>query len=90
MQSAFKQGDLVKFNSYGEDLFCYLKASVGIISSDPILMFEYEFDEKVEYIVYDLIVDGQLFKHIPEEFLDRIIQNYEEDTEEVEQLPNGK
>ncbi len=80
----FKQGDLIKFNSLGENLFHYLGASVGIISSDPILMFEYEFDEKIEYVVYDLIVDGQLFKHIPEEFLDRIIQNYEEDTEEME------
>ena len=47
-------------------------------------MYEYEFEESVEFIVYDLLVDGQLFKHIPEEFLDRIIQTDEEDTEELE------
>ena len=80
----FKRGDLVKFNEQGEQLFQYLNASVGIISSDPIVMYEYEFDETVEFLVYDLLVDGQLFKHIPEEFLDRIIQTDEEDTEELE------
>lgn len=76
----FKKGDLVKFNNNGEALFIHLGACVGIISSDPIIMFEYEFEHAVEYIVYNLIVDGQLFKHIPEEFLDRITQN-EENTE---------
>jgi hypothetical protein len=80
----FKKGDLVKFNQAGEDLFYYLGSCVGLISSDPIVIFEYEFTEKVEYIVYDLIVDGQLFKHIPEEFLYRIIQDDEEITEEME------
>jgi len=80
----FKKGDLVKFNSHGEQLFRYLSASVAIVSSDPIVMYEYEFEESVEFIVYDLLVDGQLFKHIPEEFLDRIIQTDEEDTEELE------
>jgi hypothetical protein len=83
-QRVYKQGDLVKFNALGEDLFHYLGASVGIIASGAILMYEYEFEEKVEYVVYDLIVYGQLFKHIPEEFLDRITQKYEEDTEELE------
>lgn len=71
----FKKGDLVKFNALGEELFVYLGAQVGVISSDPITMFEYEFEHAVEYIVYDLIVAGQLFKHMPEEFLDRIAQN---------------
>ena len=77
----FKKGDLVKFNNVGEDLFIHLGAHVGLISSDPVIMFEYEFEHAHEYIVYDLIVDGQLFKQIPEEFLDRIIQDNEEDTE---------
>jgi|TARA_R110002012_G_scaffold303050_1_gene504645 hypothetical protein len=80
----FKKGDLIKFNEHGEELFRYLNASVGIISSDPIVMYEYEFDATVEFIVYDLLVDGQLFKHIPEEFIDRIILIDEEDTEELE------
>lgn len=80
----YKKGDLIEFNTHGEDLFHYLGSSVGIISSDPILMYEYHFDEKVEYFVYNLIVDGQLFKHIPEEILDRITINYEEDTQELE------
>tara|TARA_B100001094_G_scaffold72614_1_gene68887 strand:+ start:4713 stop:4976 length:264 start_codon:yes stop_codon:yes gene_type:complete len=83
-QRVFKRGDLVQFNQFGEDLFNYLGASVGLISSEPTVIYEYEFDEKIEYIVYDLIVDGQLFKHIPEEFLDRIARTDEEITEELE------
>lgn len=79
-----KKGDLVEFNEQGEELFKYLKSSVGIISSDPIIMYEYEFDETIEYIVYDLIVDGQLFKHIPEEFIDRIIRKNEKNIKELE------
>ena len=80
----FKKGDLLKFNSHGEDLFHYLGSSIGIISSDPILMYEYHFDVKVEYIVYNLIVDGQLFRHIPEEILDRITLSNEKDTKKLE------
>ena len=84
MYAMFRKGDLVKFNHAGEELFYYLGASVGIISSDPIVMYEYNFDEEIEYLAYDLIVDGQLFKRIPQEFIDRIMQNNEEDTEELE------
>jgi|TARA_R110000822_G_scaffold302401_1_gene426584 hypothetical protein len=77
----FKKGDLIKFNTLGEELFIFLEGQVGVISSSPIIMFEYEFEDAVEYIVYDLIVAGQLFKHIPEEFLDRITQSNKEDIE---------
>ena len=80
----YKKGDLVRFNKFGEELFTYLGACVGLISSDPIIMFEYEFEHAVEYVAYDLIVDGQLFKQIPEEFLDRITSENEEITEEME------
>ena len=78
---AFKKGDLIKFNKKGEDLFVYLEAHVGVIASDPVVMYEYDREHSVQYIVYDILVDGQLFKQIPEDFLDRIIQDDEEDTE---------
>ena len=77
----FKKGDLIKFNDTGEDLFVHLGAHVGLISSDPIVMFEYNFEHAQEYIAYDIIVDGQLFKQIPEDFLYRIIQDDEKDIE---------
>ena len=73
--SEFKKGDLVKFNKFGEDLFAYLRASVAVVVSDPIIMYEYEMEHAIQYIAYDILVDGKLFKQIPEEFLDRITQN---------------
>lgn len=77
----FRKGDLVKFNKYGEDLFIYLNASVAVIASDAIVMYEYDMEHAIEYLVYDILVDGKLFSQIPEEFLDRIIQDDEKDTE---------
>ena len=73
--SDYRKGDLVKFNKAGEDLFIYLKASVAVIASDPIVMHEYEMEHAFQYIAYDILVDGKLFKQIPEEFLDRIVQD---------------
>ena len=79
----FKKGDIFKFNKHGTDLFCYITGSVGLVVSDPVKMYEYDFHntpEKREYFVYDIIVCGQLFMDIPEEFLKRIVQNDEENT----------
>ena len=73
--SDFKKGDLVKFNKAGEDLFVYLEACVAVIVSDPIVLYEYEMEHAIQYVVYDILVAGKLFKQIPEEFLDRITQD---------------
>jgi len=78
----FKKGDLFKFNQCGTDLFCHISGSVALIVTDPVKMYEYDFHEipeKREYYVYDIIVCGQLFMEIPEEFLKRIALNDEED-----------
>ena len=80
----FSRGDIVKFNKQGTDLFQYISGSVGLIASEPTKMYEYDFHntpEKTEYFVYDIIVCGQLFMDIPEEFLKRIVQNDEENTQ---------
>ena len=52
-------------------------------------MYEYGFHsqpERTEYLTYDILVCGQLFKDIPEEFLDRIVKN-EKNIERMEKLP---
>ena len=83
----FKRGDIFKFNKQGSQLFHYLSGSVGLIASSPVKMYEYDFQnksEKTEYFVYDIIVCGQLFMDIPEEFIKRITQNDEEDIKRME------
>ncbi len=70
-----KKGDLVNFNDQGIELFKYISGSIGVIASDARKTYEYDFHsipEKVEYHVYDILVCGQLFKDIPEEFIYRI------------------
>jgi hypothetical protein len=83
----FKKGDLFKFNQRGLDLFQYISGSIGLIATDPVKMYEYDFHntpEKIEYFVYDIIVSGQLFMEMPEDFLKRITQDDEKDIERVE------
>jgi hypothetical protein len=83
----FKSGDIFKFNKQGTQLFHYLSGSIGLIVSSRIKMYEYDFEnqpEKTEYFVYDIIVCGQLFMDIPEEFIRRIKQSDEEDIKRVE------
>ena len=75
----FKKGDLFTLNEKGMQLFRYITGSVGVIVSEPKLMYEYDFEEKVKYFVYDIIISGQLFMDMPEEFLSRMSKD-EKDT----------
>ena len=74
----FKKGDLFFLNKEGKVLFQHLQAENGIIMSDPYLLFEYDFHstpEKLEYLGYDVLIKGRLFKEIPEKFLLRVIKD---------------
>ena len=71
----FKKGDLIEFNDRGIALFKYVAGYIAVIYSDPILLYEYDnsmYPEQRQYYGYDILVCGQLFKDIPEEFLKRI------------------
>ena len=68
----FKKGDLFTLNEQGAKLFCYITGSVGVIVSQGKLMYEYDFEDKVKYFVYDILISGQLFTDIPEELINRI------------------
>ena len=66
----FKKGDLV----YVEDGEGLLQGkNLGIIISEPMLMFIYESkldpNEKQNYWVYDVVVGDQLFIETPEQIL---------------------
>ena len=74
----FKKGDLVYFNSQGVELFKHISGSVAIIATNSNLIHEYDqgpMVENTQYKVHDVIVCGQLFKDIPEEFLYRITKD---------------
>ena len=66
----YKKGDLVYVED--EDNLLYGE-SLGIIISDPMLMFIYESkldpNEKQNYWVYDVVVGDQLFIETPEQIL---------------------
>ena len=71
----FEKGDLLHFNSHGTELFRFVTGSVGLIASAGRILYEYDYyglDEPTQYVVYDVIVCGQLYSDIPEEFLYRI------------------
>jgi len=73
----FKKGDVLNFNKQGVQLFSIVSGSVGLITTDKKTIYEYVFDSKsnkTQFFVYDILVCGQLFMNIPEEFLNRITQ----------------
>ena len=76
----YEKGDLFNLNEQGLDLFKHISGSVGVVVSDPKMMYEHQFEEKTIYYAYDILVSGQLFMDIPGKFLDRITKN-EKNTE---------
>ena len=76
----FSKGDLINFNLSGLELFRHLKGKVGVICSEKKMLYETDVDIRGaggKYFAYDLLVCGELFKNIPEEFLIRITYNEE-------------
>lgn len=79
----FKKGDLFFLNDEGVMLFQYIAGENGIVMSDPYVLYENDFESKTpvtRYNGYDILIQGRLFKEIPEKFLLRVIKN-EKNTE---------
>ena len=77
----FQKGDLVMFR----DNSVYEDGDLGIIVSDPVLYFinkwnGYE-DPKVNYWVYDIMIRNQLIREIPEQMIEGLKDENEEDSE---------
>ena len=81
MPNKFKPGDLIILNQYG--LFITIdhdrKAGVIITKSYNILPPDEESQVDTFFIVYDILLDGELIKMVPEEFME-MYGDYEEDT----------
>ena len=71
MRSRFKPGDLVLFNDYGFFVLSDYQEKIAIVVSESYsLMMDMENLLDTFYIVYDILVDGELFKMVPEEFIE--------------------
>ena len=81
MPNRFKPGDLVILNQYGLFITLEHERKLGIIISKSYNILPP--DEKSEFdtffIVYDILIEGELIKMIPEEFMEKY-EEYEEDT----------
>ena len=81
MPNRFKPGDLIILNQYGLFITLEHDRKVGIIISKSynILPPEEETEIDTFFIVYDILLDGELIKMVPEEFME-MYGDYEEDT----------
>tara|TARA_Y100001973_G_C5194008_1_gene332939 strand:- start:1241 stop:1486 length:246 start_codon:yes stop_codon:yes gene_type:complete len=77
----YKPGDLVCLNQYGFFITADHDGFIGIIVSGPYsIIAPVETIMDTFYTVYDILLDGQLFKMVPEEFMESY-GKYEENTE---------
>ena len=81
MPGKFSPGDLIYLNQYGLLITSDYEDLIGIVITEPysvIAPIETVID--TFYIVYDILLDGELFKMVPEEFMERYEKN-EKDTD---------
>ena len=74
----FKKGDLFFLNEEGIILFQYVLGENGIFMSDRYLLLEETESSNgvdLSYYGYDILIQGRLYKEIPEKFLLRVIKN---------------
>ena len=79
MSHKFKPGDLIVLNDYGVFIGQDLDNIVGIIISTAYNIVPQSQNElNAFYIVYDILLDGELIKMIPQEFME-FYEKYEKD-----------
>ena len=74
----FAKGDLFFLNLEGILLFTPISGENGIIMSDKYILYEKDFESQtqiIEYYAYDILINGILFKEIPEKFLKRVVKD---------------
>ena len=70
MPDKFKPGDLIILNDYGVFLgIPYYESTVGIILSKAYSIIPEMEEINPFYIVYDILLDGELIKIVPEQFM---------------------
>ena len=86
MSHKFKPGDLIVLNDYGVFIGENYENVIGIVISTAYNILPQIEDESISfYIVYDILLDGELIKMIPQEFME-FYEKYEEDSKRVAKL----
>ncbi len=86
MSHKFKLGDLIILNDYGVFIGENYGNTVGVIISKPYnIVPQIEEESSAFYIVYDVLLAGELLKMIPQEFME-FYEKYEKDSKRVEKL----
>ncbi len=82
MSNKFGPGDLIRLNQYGLFITPDYDNAVGIVISESysiIAPLEIECSDATFYTVYDILLNGELYKMVPEEFMEKY-KKYEEDS----------
>ena len=76
MEAKYKKGNLIILNSFGLLLRDEgNRAKVGIIISPPRNYMHCQETVELFYWVYDIMIGDQLINDVPQEFIDRMIEN---------------
>ena len=92
MEANYKKGDIFYLNDFGTVLLeNENRARVGIIVAGPLNYLMEDDNGHFFYWVYDVMIGNQLIKHIPQEFMDRIInEEHEDNPKGMENVPERK
>jgi len=80
MEASYKKGEIFYLNTFGTVLLDEDNtARVGIIIAGPSNFLVEDEEGHFFYWVYDVMIGNQLIKDIPQEFMDRIINEQHEE-----------
>ena len=87
MQARFKVGDLIWLNSFGQ-LVVEGDTRFGIVIAGPFnILVPANHSPELVFWAYDIMVGSQLITLVPQEFLERMTKD-EEDNEKMEEIPD--
>ena len=90
MAGKYQPGDLIYLNQYGLFITSDFENSVGIIISEPYsIIAPVETIMDTFYTVYDILLDGELYNMVPEEFMEKY-EKHEKDSQRVEKVHSGE
>ena len=92
MEANYKKGEIFYLNEFGTVMLEKGNiARVGIIIAGPLNYLVEDEEGHFFYWVYDVMIGNQLIKDVPQEFMDRIInEEHEENPQGMEVVPERK